>query len=207
MVSISLKDITSVKSTVVIDQQDITRFHGESGNVFFGSSLNFLTIFQTQGFHDVSVKDFGHTDLRYTTGPSVTEFSGVVVGIVEPYRNTCDRVTVDGGFSCFNGLKTSGLTIRFVNHFKVHIELWCNSSIDSIFDAFLQNTRKGRRDVQVGHRDTDFTVVQLLQDLGVKFGKDGSTIGYKETSTAFGSLLETYKGSISSRTLGSRFRV
>mmetsp|Transcript_15374 Transcript_15374/g.18481 ORF Transcript_15374/g.18481 Transcript_15374/m.18481 type:complete len:208 (+) Transcript_15374:331-954(+) len=207
MVSISLKDITSMKSTVVIHQQDITRFHGESGNVFFRSSLNFLTIFQTQGFHGVRIKDFGHTDLGDTTGSSITKFSGVVVGIVEPDRKTSHRVTVDGGFRGFHSLETSGLTIGFVNHFKVHVELRCDSRIDRTFDTFLQNTGEGRRDVKIGHGDTDLTVVQLLQDFGVKFGKDGSTIGNKETSTTLCGLLETHKGSIGSRTLGSRFGV
>mmetsp|Transcript_22841 Transcript_22841/g.31951 ORF Transcript_22841/g.31951 Transcript_22841/m.31951 type:complete len:263 (-) Transcript_22841:702-1490(-) len=207
MESISSKDITSVKSTVVIDQQDITGFHSKSGNVLFGSSLNFLTIFQTQGLHVIGVKDFCHTHLGDTTGPSVTKFSCVVVSIVEPHRKTGDWVTVDGGFSSFDSLETSGLSVSFVNHFKVHVKLGCNSSIHNTLDSLLDNTRKSGRDVQVGNRDADLTVVQLLQDLGIHFSKNGSTISYEETSTTLGSLLETNECSIGSSTFGSRFAV
>lgn len=71
MKSIPLKHITSMQGTIIVHQQDITRFHGQCGNMFFRRAFDFLTIFQCEWFHGIGVKDFGHSDFGDTTRTTI----------------------------------------------------------------------------------------------------------------------------------------
>jgi hypothetical protein len=105
MIPIALKDIPSMQSSVIVHQQDIAGFHTEGGDMFFTGPFDFIAIFQGKRFHRVGVKDFGHADFGDAAGTAVSEFAGVVVGVVEPRDFACDGVAVDGGFGRFDCLQ------------------------------------------------------------------------------------------------------
>ena len=101
-------------------------------------------------------------------------------------------------------LQTSGLSISFIHHFKIHVELWRNSGVNGSLDTILDKTGKGRREIQVANGNAEFAFVQTLQDFGINFGKNRCSVGNQEAATTFSSFLEANKGSIGSSSLGSR---
>jgi hypothetical protein len=104
MEAVSLENISAMKCSVVIHKEDISWFHGECCDALLASSLDFLAIFQTQRVHCVCVEYLSHTNLWHSTRTAITQLASVIVGIVEPDRNTRNRVSVDGGFRTFHSL-------------------------------------------------------------------------------------------------------
>mmetsp|Transcript_10966 Transcript_10966/g.30317 ORF Transcript_10966/g.30317 Transcript_10966/m.30317 type:complete len:396 (+) Transcript_10966:241-1428(+) len=207
MESIPLEHIATVQGSVIVHQQNVTGLHGQSRNVLFARAFNFIAIFQRQRLHGIGVKDLGHSHFGNTAGTTVAQLSGVVVGIVEPNGQSSHGVTVNGGFCLFDCLQTSGLSIHFVHHFQIHIELGGHGSIHNIFETLLDKPRQGGWHIQVTDGNANFSVVQFLQQVGIQFGQNGSTVGHQEAAAAFGSLLEAYKGGVGGGTFGGGFAV
>lgn len=107
----------------------------------------------------------------------------------------------------FTYLQTSGLSIRFVNHFQIHVEFRCHGCVHGVGNPLLDKAWQGRGNVQVGNRDANFTIVQFLQKFRVEFGQNGGSICYEKTTTTFSGLLKAHESSISRSALGGGFTV
>mmetsp|Transcript_25583 Transcript_25583/g.73614 ORF Transcript_25583/g.73614 Transcript_25583/m.73614 type:complete len:311 (+) Transcript_25583:677-1609(+) len=196
-----------MKRSVIIHQKNITRFHRKCSDVLLACALDLLAILQTQRLHRISVEDFSHTNLRNSAGSSVSELSGVVVSIVEPHRKSSHGVSVDWRLGNLNGLQTTGLSIHFVHHFQVHVELGGNSSIDQSLHSFLNKSWKTWGKIKIADRNSHLSIIQLLKDLSVHFSKNGGTVSNQEPATTLGRLLEAHESSVGSSSLCGRLSV
>mmetsp|Transcript_19572 Transcript_19572/g.34416 ORF Transcript_19572/g.34416 Transcript_19572/m.34416 type:complete len:339 (+) Transcript_19572:291-1307(+) len=201
METVALKDVPSVEGSIIVNQQNITWFHTQSRNMFFASSLNLHTILQTQRFHGIGIKDFRHSHLRDTARTAISQFACVIVCVIEPDGETSDRVTIDGRFRNFDSLQTTRLSVCFKHHFQVHIKLGSDRSVDQSLDSFLHKPWQTGRQIQVTHGDSNFAIVQLLQEFSVEFRQNGCPVGDQKSTPTLSSLLKADKGGIGSRAL------
>jgi len=104
-------------------------------------------------------------------------------------------------------LKATCFAICFVHHFQIHVEFGSYGGINHAFETLFKEARKCGGQVQVRDGNSDLSVVQFLQELGIEFGKDRGAVGYQEPTSTLRRLLEANKGRVRSRSLRSRFAV
>mmetsp|Transcript_22572 Transcript_22572/g.33030 ORF Transcript_22572/g.33030 Transcript_22572/m.33030 type:complete len:381 (-) Transcript_22572:380-1522(-) len=202
METISLEDITSMKSTVVIHEKNVTRFHGKRSDMFLTGPLNFAAVLQTQWIHGIRIKYLRHSNLGHATRSAIAKLACMIMGIVEPYGKSRHGMPIDGRFRRFDRLQPSRLSIRLVKHLQIHIELGRDRFVHQSLDSLLQGSGERRGDVEVGHADANLSIVQFLEHDGIHLGEDGGTVGDQKSSTSLGGLLEAYECRVS----GSAFR-
>mmetsp|Transcript_31520 Transcript_31520/g.46766 ORF Transcript_31520/g.46766 Transcript_31520/m.46766 type:complete len:204 (+) Transcript_31520:341-952(+) len=201
METVTLKHISSMQSTIVVNQQHVAWLHTQRCNVFFRSSFDFLAILQRKGLHRICVENFRHSHFWHTAWSPVAQLASMIVRIVEPDWHSGDGMTIDGTFRCFDCLKTTGFAVSFVNHLQIHVKLRCDGSIHGSLDPLLGQIGQGRWNVKIGHGNTNLTIVQLLQELRVHFRKNSCSIGHQKASATLGGALKAHKGCVCSCSL------
>merc|ERR1719469_589786 len=163
MISVSVENIPPMQCAIIIDKQNITRFHGQRCYVFLAYPFDLCTILQRQRTHGISIKDLCHSNLWNTTWPSVAQLACMIVRIVEPNWNTCYWVAIYWTFCSFYSLETTRFSITLINHLQVHVKFGSHSRSNQIFYTFFYWTGKRWWNIQVANRYTNLSIIQRLQ--------------------------------------------
>mmetsp|Transcript_8873 Transcript_8873/g.14029 ORF Transcript_8873/g.14029 Transcript_8873/m.14029 type:complete len:233 (+) Transcript_8873:204-902(+) len=200
MEAVSLEDITAVKHPVVINDQDVPLLHSHCLDVL-GAHLVDVVDILCRDLGEIAEVNVSHAHLRHGAGPTVPQVPGVVMDVAEPERLASLRVPVDRRLGVLDGLEASWLAVSSVDHVQIHVKLGrdcgAHQALEAIHEGLLEGSHAGEEvQIQVGNRDADLAVVDVLEDIGLEVPEDLGTVGDEELSAGNGGRVEAHESSV-----------